>query len=124
MIKAHDIVDVKQSDDTMCAGWMLVIDSLFIDCRVGGGTHHRLAPMHENDIRKRFGARVRQLRNDRGWSQEELADRAGLHRTYIGSVERGEQNISIENIAKLAATLGVSLAELFGPFTDKPAPPP
>ena len=79
--------------------------------------------MQENDIRIRFGARVRQLRNGRGWSQEELADRAGLHRTYIGSIERGEQNISLLNIEKLAATLGVSLAELFSPFTDKPAPP-
>jgi transcriptional regulator with XRE-family HTH domain len=75
------------------------------------------------DIRTRFGARVRQLRNDRGWSQEELADRAGLHRTYIGSIERGEQNISLANIEKLAATLGVSLAELFEPFTDVPPAP-
>jgi transcriptional regulator with XRE-family HTH domain len=75
------------------------------------------------DIRIRFGTRVRQLRNDRGWSQEAFADRAGLHRTYIGSVERGEQNISLENIEKLAATLGVSLAKLFAPFTDGVVPP-
>jgi len=73
------------------------------------------------DIRKRFGARIRQLRNDQGWSQEELADRAGLHRTYIGSVELGEQNLSLINIERLAATLGVSLAELFAPFADKPS---
>jgi transcriptional regulator with XRE-family HTH domain len=79
--------------------------------------------MHEHDIRIRFGARIRQLRTDRGWSQEELADRAGLHRTYIGSVERGEQNISLVNVEKLAATLGVSLAELFSSFNDKTAPP-
>jgi transcriptional regulator with XRE-family HTH domain len=79
--------------------------------------------MHENDIRKRFGARVRQLRTERGWSQEGFADRAGLHRTYLGSVERGEQNISLVNVEKLAATLGVSLAELFSPFTEKPTPP-
>jgi transcriptional regulator with XRE-family HTH domain len=77
--------------------------------------------MHE--IRTRFGARVRQLRSERGWSQEELADRAKLHRTYIGSVERGEQNISLVNIERLATTLGVSLAELFAPFADKPGPP-
>ena len=79
--------------------------------------------MQEDDIRIRFGTRVRSLRNDRGWSQEAFADRAGLHRTYIGSIERGEQNISLENIEKVAATLGVSLAELFAPFTDA-APPP
>ena len=63
------------------------------------------------------------LRNDRGWSQEELADRAGLHRTYIGSVERGEENLSLVNIERLAATLGVSVAELFSPFTDKTTSP-
>ena len=80
--------------------------------------------MQEHDIRTRFGARVRQLRNGRGWSQEELADRAGLHRTYVGSIERGEQNLSLVNIEKLAATLGVSLGELFAPFTEQPAPPP
>ena len=79
--------------------------------------------MKEHDICIRFGARVRGLRNDRGWSQEAFADRAGLHRTYIGSIERGEQNVSLENIEKVAATLGVSLAELFAPFTDA-APPP
>jgi transcriptional regulator with XRE-family HTH domain len=100
---------------------MLAIGCLFIDCRAEGATHPRLAPMH--DIRKRFGDRIRALRNDRGWSQEELADRAGLHRTYIGSVERGEQNLSLVNIERLAATLGVSLANLFAPFKDEPAPP-
>ena len=79
--------------------------------------------MPHQDIRLRFGSRIRQLRAGKGWSQEELADRASLHRTYIGSIERGEQNISLSNIEKLAATLGVSLAELFAPFTDVPASP-
>ena len=79
--------------------------------------------MQNDDIRNRFGVRVRQLRTERGWSQEAFADRAGLHRTYVGSIERGEQNLSLVNIEKLAATLGISLAELFEPFTDKPSPP-
>jgi DNA-binding XRE family transcriptional regulator len=109
------------ADDTMVGGGMLAFDCLFIACRCEGGTHPKLAPMQ--DIRTRFGARIRQLRNDRGWSQEELADKAGLHRTYIGSVERGEQNLSLVNIERLAVTLSVSLAELFAPFGDKPAPP-
>ena len=78
---------------------------------------------HLEDIRHRFGSRIRQLRSDRGWSQEELADRAKLHRTYIGSIERGEQNISLLNIEKLAATLDIPLSELFAPFTDRPTPP-
>jgi transcriptional regulator with XRE-family HTH domain len=79
--------------------------------------------MQQDDIRIRFGARVRRLRNERGLSQEAFADLCGLHRTYIGSVERGEQNLSLVNIGRLAATLGVSLAELFSPFADKPASP-
>jgi transcriptional regulator with XRE-family HTH domain len=64
-------------------------------------------------IRNKFGKRVRELRLEKGWSQEELADKVGLHRTYVGAIERGEQNTSIDNIAKLAKTLGVSLEQLF-----------
>lgn len=103
---------------------MIVIGCLLIGCRAEGGTHPTLAQMRDDDIRKRFGTRLRQLRTERGWSQEAFADRAGLHRTYIGYIERGEQNLSLVNIERVAATLGVSLAELFAPFTDKPALPP
>jgi len=59
------------------------------------------------DINKRLGARVRQLRTERRWSQEELADRAQLHRTYIGGIERGERNVSLLNIVRIATALGV-----------------
>ncbi len=65
------------------------------------------------DIRYYLGERVRQLRLQRGFSQEDLGMKAKIHRTYIGSVERGEQNVSIINIEKIARALGVSLAELF-----------
>ena len=73
--------------------------------------------MQQDDIRIRFGSRVRRLRNERGLSQEAFADLCGLHRTYIGSIERGEQNLSLLNIERLASTLGESLAELFAPFS-------
>lgn len=65
------------------------------------------------DIKMRVGLRVKQLRNKLGISQEELADRVGLNRTYITSVESGKRNISIINVEKLANCLNVSLAEFF-----------
>ena len=65
------------------------------------------------DIKVRVGKRVKELRNAIGISQEELADKAGLDRTYITSVECGKRNISIVNIEKLALALGVTLAEFF-----------
>lgn len=63
-------------------------------------------------VRRIFAAQVRRLRTERGLSQERLAELTGLHRTYVGSVERGERNISIDNIERLAHALGVSAAEL------------
>jgi transcriptional regulator with XRE-family HTH domain len=66
-----------------------------------------------SEITKRFGLRVRRLRKDRGLSQEKLAFDAGIHRTYLGSIERGERNPTLKNITRIARALGVSLAELF-----------
>lgn len=65
------------------------------------------------DILRRFGKRLRKLRKKRGMSQEELGFQADLHRTYIGSIERGRQNMSLRNIEKLAKTLKISLSEMF-----------
>jgi transcriptional regulator with XRE-family HTH domain len=68
------------------------------------------------DIRDRFGHAIRKRRQELGISQEELADRADLHRTYIGDIERGERNVSLENIEKLASALGVSVSVLFADY--------
>ena len=64
------------------------------------------------DLREILSSNLRRLRSDKNWSQEKLADEAGLHRTYIGSVERCERNVSIDNIARLAEALGVSASSL------------
>ena len=65
-----------------------------------------------SDVQKRFGKKLREVRQQKGISQEKLAELAGLHRTYVSSVERGERNISLVNIEKLASALNVSLAKL------------
>jgi len=66
-----------------------------------------------NERRCAFGDRLRALRAQRGLSQEALAHLADLHRTYVGSVERGERNIGIDNLYALADALGVSPRDLF-----------
>ena len=64
------------------------------------------------DIRKRFGEKIRTLRTARGLSQEALAEKAKLHRTYVGGIERGERNISLINIEKLAVALNVTVESI------------
>jgi transcriptional regulator with XRE-family HTH domain len=68
-------------------------------------------PSAPNSLRL-LGDNVRKRRQQLRISQEELADRAGLHRTYIGGIERGERNIGFLNLVKLARALGVELSEL------------
>lgn len=62
--------------------------------------------------RSTLARNLRRLRGERGLSQEALADLAGLHRTYVGSIERSERNVSLDNIDRLAASLGVTAPEL------------
>jgi transcriptional regulator with XRE-family HTH domain len=68
---------------------------------------------------KYFGEQVRALREAKGISQEDLAEAADLDRSYIGGVERGERNISLQNIIKIARGLGVSPAKRFEKFHGK-----
>ena len=71
------------------------------------------------EIRRRFGQRLRELRHEKGLSQEELALQCGLDRSYVGQIERGERNLSLENIHKLADALGVPASELLLPIGSK-----
>ena len=64
------------------------------------------------DILVRFGQRVRTLRQEQGYSQESFAYACELDRTYVGGIERGERNLALRNIERIADTLGISISEL------------
>jgi transcriptional regulator with XRE-family HTH domain len=68
--------------------------------------------MQKSPILEVFGRNVRRYRIDRGLSQEQLAEKAGLHRTYIGMIERAEKNITLCNVDKISTALSVSLSDL------------
>ncbi|MBX7106640.1 MAG: helix-turn-helix transcriptional regulator [Gemmataceae bacterium] len=65
------------------------------------------------DIRERFGDAVRTRREKLGLTQEDLAEKAGIHRTYLSDVERGSRNVSLVNIERLARGLGLRIGDLF-----------
>lgn len=69
----------------------------------------------ETAHRRAFGTRIRQLRNQRGWTQEDLAERADLHRSYLAGLETGQRNPTLDVIHKIAAGLGVEVVALFTP---------
>ncbi|GAA0874199.1 helix-turn-helix transcriptional regulator [Wandonia haliotis] len=73
----------------------------------------QLAMDSNSDILKRFGDRIRDYRKKNNMSQEELAEKARLHRTYIGMIERAEKNITLINIEKVANALEINLSEIF-----------
>ena len=66
----------------------------------------------KKEVLIQFGIRIKDLRNQRGWSQEFLAEKTGFHRTYIGMIERAERNLSLTNIEIFAITFDISISEL------------
>jgi transcriptional regulator with XRE-family HTH domain len=66
----------------------------------------------KSNINEEVGFNIRRIREERGLSQEELADLAGLHRAYVGQIERGEKNIGLKNLEKIAKALDVSIKVL------------
>lgn len=69
--------------------------------------------MKQVNVRQKFGKRLKEIRKAAALSQEALGIKANIHRTYIGSIERGNQNISLDNINKLSKALKVKIKELF-----------
>lgn len=65
-----------------------------------------------DDVLVAFGRRIRELRLARGWTQEELAERTGFHRNYIGMAERGERNVSLRNLAVMSKAFGIKISRL------------
>ncbi len=72
-------------------------------------------PAEPKDIKAAFGVTIRKWRKERGLSQESLANRASLHRTYVCDVERGARNVSLDCIQRLADALQIPIAQLFPP---------
>ncbi|MCZ6654474.1 MAG: helix-turn-helix transcriptional regulator [Planctomycetota bacterium] len=65
----------------------------------------------KNPTLLKLGKNLRKARKSRGWSQEEMAARCGVHRTYVGSVERGEYNVTVLTLKKMTKTLGISIGD-------------
>jgi len=67
----------------------------------------------EDKIVRNFAVQIRNLRSQKGWSQERLAEEAGIHRVYLGGIETAHRNPSLRNIIRIALALGVPVGELF-----------
>jgi transcriptional regulator with XRE-family HTH domain len=73
-----------------------------------------MTSLDDKKFLRHLGGRVREKRQARGWTQEQMAEKCDLHRTFIGSVERGERNVSILNLRLIAGVLRVPISELLG----------
>jgi transcriptional regulator with XRE-family HTH domain len=71
-------------------------------------------PQSESSVLKALGGRIRELRNERDWSQEQLSEAAYLDRSYVAGIEAGLRNPSVRSLLKIANALGVSIGKLFG----------
>jgi len=74
----------------------------------------------DKEILLRVGARIRELRREKGLTQEALGEKGGFHFSYVGQIERGEKNVALLNLAKIAEALEVDISQLFTPPTPDP----
>jgi transcriptional regulator with XRE-family HTH domain len=73
----------------------------------------------KDEFQQALGQRVRELRRGQGYSQEAFADHCGVHRTFMGTIERGESNLSFQNLVKISAALGITLSDLMAGVEEK-----
>ncbi|WP_018758525.1 helix-turn-helix domain-containing protein [Paenibacillus terrigena] len=74
--------------------------------------------MTDKEVLLRVGARIRELRKEKGLTQEALGEKGGFHFSYVGQVERGEKNVALLNLAKIAEALDVDISQLFTPINQ------
>ncbi len=79
-----------------------------------------MSQLSRDEILKRFGANLREYRHRAGLSQEKLAAKAGIDRTYVGGAERGERNVALVNVVRLADALGIRPAQLLEDLSEPP----
>ena len=91
-------------------GMLLIVDTLIVYLGLAWVPMKKGA---KRDIRERFGFAVKDRREALGWTQEEFAERVGLHRTYVSDIEWGIRNVSLINIERLAGSLSLSISQLF-----------
>jgi XRE family transcriptional regulator, regulator of sulfur utilization len=89
---------------------MLAVASLALASRLVAGHTPRIGAVQE--LKKKIGNRVRELRVKQGWSQEEFADRCEIHRGHMGQIERGEKNVSIATLVKIGKGLGMTVSAI------------
>ena len=92
---------------------LLIVCRLIVYTNISFGQVFHLNKNTVETIETQFGHRIRELRQAKGLSQEELAFKAGVHRTYLGGIERGERNPSLKNIVAIADALEIALSKLF-----------
>ncbi len=90
----------------------LLFSRLLLGCRLFSSSMAIFTAMAYK-ARELLARRIRALREERGWSQEDLSEASGLHRTYIGAIERAERNMGIDNLESFAKAFKISIAELF-----------
>lgn len=92
---------------------LLSIECLLLECSIRMGVIVPCSSMRNKPLAKQFGATVRRLRQEKGISQERFAALSGIHRTYMGSIERGEKVVTIETANKIAKALDLPMSRLF-----------